>query len=160
MRVLIFIFLFCLIISNFVFSQVDSNRVFELSRGKWSCPIENLKRVDKYEDYSRRCDYHGYNKSMIFISTKREPIKSVHDGRVVLVSSYDELNLIVVKYGHYFLCYANILNPKVKKGDWISAGKVIGELAKNSEDDFEFELILSLGQIDYDPATWFKKSCP
>ena len=92
--------------------------------------MQKIKNIEKYEDYSQRCNYDCYSKSIIFLSDDNEPVKSIHDGRVVLVNSYDDLNMIIIKYGQYFLAYSNLTNPKIQKGDWVLSGTVIGFLER------------------------------
>jgi hypothetical protein len=159
MRAYIFIALLSLLVSKVSLGQSDSNYTFSLSKGSWKFPTENIKRIVKYEDYKYKEGCY-FGKSMTIYSAESSQVKSVHEGRVILTTFYDDVYMVVISYGKYFLWYANILNLKAKKGDWVATGQVIGEFAKNLDDEFSCQLILSYEEEELDPELWFNKSCP
>ncbi len=158
MKALLIIALISFLISNSSFCQIDSNKIFISSKGYWQYPIDKIKRIEKYEDYSKKLDNYIAGKSITFISDENSQVRATHEGRIVLVSSYDQLFIVVIKFGDYYIAYSNLTNPEVKKGDWITRGKAIGRMCKNEIGEFECDLALNLKEKELDPASWFKKA--
>lgn len=131
-------------------SQEDS--IFLASKGSWKYPV--LKCSIQKEDFS-----HVTNLTVrVFISDSSYPVKAVFEGEVVLVNEYDSVHMVITRFGSYFIVYSNIEFPQVKKGDTIKAGQVIGRMAKNLDDVYSVEMMLSTKDEDYkELETWFKK---
>lgn len=92
-----------------------------------------------------------------FISDSSYPVKAVFEGEVVLVNEYDSVQMVVTKYGSYFIGYCNLELPCVKVGDTITAGQIIGRMAKNLDEIYSVEMILLTKEMEYQELeNWFK----
>jgi len=84
-----------------------------------------------------------------------EPIRSIGEGRVAFAGPIDGYGLVViVDHGaQYFSLYARAAGLRVRAGDMITAGQVIGTAGRNTETDrLYFEL--RHGQNALDPSSW------
>lgn len=102
---LIFITLFTLIASG-LYAQLDSNKIVELSKGKWRLPIDSPKyeiRLNRDKDVLTACDLHF---GLGFRSTYLSDIYSVRDGTVVSIFCVEDMTGVIRKYGDYYFTYA------------------------------------------------------
>jgi septal ring factor EnvC (AmiA/AmiB activator) len=143
----------CILFVSFVvqitFGQVDSNKFFLESKGKWKLPVKN--------GYILERNFHEHSSSMgmnIFCDSSME-VHAVFEGEVILVNEYDSVFIVVVKYADYFIGYSNLESPCVKKGDRIKAGDKIGYTGKNLDEVYGVDISLSKNQEDIDPSAWF-----
>ena len=131
-------------------SQEDS--LFLASKGTWKYPVLKCSIQKELHETGHRSL--GVN----FISDSSYSVKAVFEGIVILVNEYDSVHMVVTRYGSYFIGYSNLELPQVKKGDTIKAGQVIGRMAKNLDDVYSVEMMLSTKDEDYkELETWFKK---
>jgi len=137
----------------------DSNAIFLKSKGRWEYPVEYITGVDYYDKRKHIADSGPNNYDVTFFSDSPRVVHSVFDGRVILVNPYDDVFMVVVKYGDYFLSYTNLLNPLVKKGDTVKANQPIASMGLDLDGKFAVEMQLS-GSIksNIDIFPWFKKS--
>ena len=129
--------------------QIDSNKTFLASKGKWKLPVKNGYILEK--------NFHEHSSSMgmnIFCDSSME-VHAVFEGEVILVNEYDSVFIDVVKYGDYFIAYSNLENPCVRKGDEIKAGDTIGHTGKNLDEVYGVDINLSKRQEDINPSAWF-----
>jgi len=103
--------------SLFVNAQSDSLSL--------TCPLENgspriIRASDK--DYQKSSEYG------VMLSSKTDSlIQAVHDGSVVIVARTEDSKYdVVIQYKTYFFWYAGVTSPRVKNGNKINAGGIIG----------------------------------
>jgi murein hydrolase activator len=131
-------------------AQVDSNQVFLASKGTWKFPVSQGHMLDRVRKY---------NYSGITISSDSVfEVKAVFDGRILLINQYDDVFLIIIKYGSYYLAYSNLAKVIVKKGDTIKKGEMIGPAGKNLDNTYALDLQFSKNYMDIDPSDWFVTS--
>lgn len=86
------------------------------------------------------------------------PIKSIYEGvvdQVFLVGGYGRS--IIVRHGSYFTVYGNITNIKVKEGQKVSTGQVLGNVATDPDTNIsEFIFQLFNGDRSQNPEFWLK----
>jgi len=85
------------------------------------------------------------------------PVKAIFDGEVMLVNSYDDVQMIVIKHGKYFTGYSNISGVSVAKGQAVKVGQVIGRAAANLDGVGAVDLQISNEQNEMNPETWLKR---
>jgi len=85
------------------------------------------------------------------------PVKAIFDGEVMLVNSYDDVQMVVIKHGKYFTGYSNISGVSVSKGQSVKVGQVIGRAAANLDGVGAVDLQISNEQAEMNPEAWLKR---
>jgi murein hydrolase activator len=85
------------------------------------------------------------------------PVKAIFDGEVMLVNSYDDVQMVVIKHGKYFTGYSNINGVAVSKGQSVKVGQVIGRSAANLDGVGAVDLQISNEQAEMNPEAWLKR---
>lgn len=88
------------------------------------------------------------------------PVKSVFRGEVARVFSIRGANMaVIIKHGKYYTVYLNIIEVKVKQGDKVQTGQLIGRVFNDSDDGDKAVLKFMLSEeTDYlDPELWISK---
>jgi len=131
---------------------VQKDSLFLAAKGSWKYPASKCSiQKERHETGHRSL---GVN----FISDSSYPVKAVFEGIVILVSEYDSVHMVVTRYGSYFIGYSNLELPQVKKGDTIKAGQIIGRMAKNLDEVYSVDMMLSTKDEDNIALeAWFKK---
>lgn len=151
--------IFTFIFTTISFGQRMENEIFKASKGKWEMPIPKYIKLS-----NNNCKAHsscatycsGQNDSLLVITTDSAyGVKALHKGEVIMVYEIDSLKFIVlVKFGNYYVSYNPLQNLSVRKGDKISAGKVIGTLANDLDDNFNLEIGLSFKEKELCAKNW------
>ncbi len=84
-------------------------------------------------------------------------VKAIFDGEVMLVNSYDDVQMVVIKHGKYFTGYSNINGVSVSKGQSVKVGQVIGRAAANLDGVGAVDLQISNEQAEMNPEAWLKR---
>lgn len=140
-------------ISQLVLGQVDSNRIFLASKGTWKYPVVSCQEKKADIDLN-----HSDSLSLYLIGDSAYPVGSIFEGVVILTTQYDDVYLIIIKYGDYFIGYSNLTIPIVKKGDKVVRGQIIANMGKNLDEDFGIEIQLAKSGDDINIKPWFVKS--
>jgi len=134
-----------------ILGQIDSNKTFLASKGTWRLPVsKGFILKSNFEDNG--------NKSIIFIADSATTVNTVFNGTVVLVTKYDDVYMIVIKYGNYFIGYSNLGGCTVKKGDKVKTGDVIAYVGKDIDERFGIDFVLSDGSNELDAISWFSQT--
>ena len=145
---------------NYAFAQIDSTKLFTESKGYWDYPLKHITEIVAFKDKKYDC-FSEPLKSILFYSDKSVEVKSIHEGRVVSITEVDSTEIVIIKFGTYFLTYVGLTHVCVNKGDYIGSGQQIGKLDKDYDDRFLLEVHLHTYTKEMDPALWFKEqSCP
>jgi septal ring factor EnvC (AmiA/AmiB activator) len=66
---------------------------------------------------------------------------------------------VIIKHGKYYTVYLNIIEVKVKQGDKVQTGQLIGRVFNDSDDGDKAVLKFMLSEeTDYlDPELWISK---
>ena len=149
MRTLRLIIAFIFFISSPVLAQVDSNRIFEKSKGTWKWPIHSGMLLGPNTQ-----GFKGVR--AIFITGKSDSVFAVFSGRVVSIKEVDSAYMIVTKYKDYFITYYGLQKPIINIGDYIIKEQQIGNLAKNFDGNFSLDIYLTKKSDELDTHLWFK----
>lgn len=100
------------------------------------------------------------NNTGVDIRTERDaPVRSVFHGTVIGKSLVPPFNyMVIIKHGAFFTAYANLKDIRVKEGQKVTPGEIIGLGA--SEEDEPFSIInfqIWKGDASQDPAAWLKR---
>ena len=144
------IFTFTLILLTLSgFSQFDSTKVFKKSKGTLPHPIpqHSQYKIDS-PNHENPCE------CMIFICYSAYPVNAIHDGVAVEVQQIEDIFVIIIKYGDYFISYSGLSNPMLSKGDFVKAGQIISSLAKSYDHHYELTLYISNRGKNFNPSEW------
>lgn len=112
--------------------KLSSN--FESNRGKLGWPVSRGVIKGKFGKRRSLTDNSiTQNYKSIYIATETNAdVKAVFNGTVAEIHVMKRGNpTILVRHGSYFSVYMNLSEVKVKKGDKVSAGQVIGKVFSN-----------------------------
>ena len=74
------------------------------------------------------------NGGLTFKGTKGAKARAIFDGTVSTVFHHNNYTCVLVRHGKYISVYCNVEDVRVKSGDKIKSGDIIGEVAINAED--------------------------
>ncbi len=91
-------------------------------------------------------------------TNKDQKVKSVYDGKVLRVALVPGSGTaVIVKHGQYFTVYSKMKNVKVKTGQAIKRGEVIGEVYTDNSGVSELEFQVWKNSVKLNPEVWLKK---
>lgn len=141
-------------IAHNAFSQEAENKIFEASKGKMEIPVIMYNAILKNKIYGS-CLTNHFGSRLIIVSDSSYEVNALHSGKVVLVEEIDTLKfLTIVKYGDYYISYYYLENIKVKKGNQINAGQVIGTLARDLDNNYSLEIMLNFKEKELCVRNW------
>ena len=130
-------------------AQLDSNKIFEKSKGTWMRPLSSGTQILNSSG--------GFiHDKATFTGMKDSSVFAVFDSRVIAIQKKDNNYILITKFGEYTLTYFVLSAPVVKNFEFIKAGQYIGKLAEDDEGMFEIQIYLDKGPLRIDPNTWFK----
>ena len=89
--------------------------------------------------------------------TKGAKARAIFEGTVSTVFHHNDYTCVLVRHDKYISVYCNVDNVKVKSGDKIKAGTIIGDVTTDVEDDnpkLLFQLYHEKTLLN--PADWLK----
>lgn len=137
-------------------AEATLNSNFEKNKGRLPWPVNGFILYN-YGNNTLPGDI-VYSSSGVSIATKiGEPVKSVFEGEVTLVSYIEDNQAVYIKHGNYFTVYSNLTGVTVKRGDHVGTGQVIGRAGENDEGEGGRVEFLLLKETTYlNPQTWLK----
>ena len=97
------------------------------------------------------------NGGLTFKGAKGAKARAVFDGTVSTVFNHNDYVCVLVRHGKYISVYCNLENIKVKSGEDIKTGDIIGDVAVDAEDgnpSMLFQLYREKTLLN--PAEWLK----
>ncbi|WP_161596917.1 murein hydrolase activator EnvC family protein [Chitinophaga vietnamensis] len=133
---------------------------FEANRGKLPWPVDAGNIIEHFGIHQHAVMEHIQVPSdgIVIATTKGGPVKSIFDGEVKSVvvmpgSGY----VIIIRHGQYFTTYVRLQTTRVKKGDNVRTGQVIGTASVNEiENTGEVELQIWKGVTKQNPEQWIR----
>ena len=97
------------------------------------------------------------NGGLTFKGTKDAKARSIFEGTVSTVFHHNDYTCVLVRHGKYISVYCNVENVRVKSGETIKAGDIIGDVATDVEDGNPRLLFQLYHEKDLlNPAEWLK----
>ena len=134
---------------------------FQANKGKMPIPITGAYLlVDKFGE---RNAVEGKGSVMInnggltFKGTKGAKARAIFEGTVSTVFHHNDYTCVLVRHGKYISVYCNVDNVRVKSGDKIKAGDIIGDVTVDAVDGnprLLFQLYSEKTLLN--PADWLK----
>ena len=86
-------------------------------------------------------------------------VKSVHDGLVKRIAFIPGAmnNVVIIQHGDYFTVYAKLKSVRIKIGDKVKLGEVIGVVDTDNEGKSELQFQVWKGSKNLNPKKWLKK---
>ncbi|NLU94497.1 murein hydrolase activator EnvC family protein [Chitinophaga sp. Ak27] len=134
---------------------------FEANRGKLPWPVDAGNIIEHFGIHQHAVMEHIQVPSdgIVIATNKGGAVKSIFDGEVKSVvvmpgSGY----VIIIRHGQYFTTYVRLQTTKVKKGDMVKTGQVIGTASTNDiENTGEVELQIWKGINKQNPEQWIRR---
>lgn len=134
---------------------------FEANRGKLPWPVDAGNIIEHFGIHQHAVMEHIQVPSdgIVISTNKGGPVKSIFDGEVKSVvvmpgSGY----VIIIRHGQYFTTYVRLQTTRVKKGDNVKTGQVIGTASVNDiENTGEVELQIWKGVTKQNPEQWIRR---
>ncbi|MET3874763.1 septal ring factor EnvC (AmiA/AmiB activator) [Chitinophaga sp. OAE865] len=134
---------------------------FEANRGKLPWPVDAGNIIEHFGIHQHAVMEHIQVPSdgIVIATTKGGAVKSIFDGEVKSVvvmpgSGY----VIIIRHGQYFTTYVRLQTTRVKKGDNVKTGQVIGTASTNDiENTGEVELQIWKGITKQNPEQWIRR---
>lgn len=137
-------------------ADVTLNTSFERNKGNLPWPVSSGYPILHYGE--NKVENIIINSQGISIGCDiGTPVKAIFDGEVMLVNSYDDVQMVVIKHGKYFTGYSNINGVTVSKGQSVKVGQVIGRSAANLDGVGAIDLQISNEQAEMNPEAWLKR---
>ena len=74
-----------------------------------------------------------------------------------MVNNYDDVQMVIVKHGSYFISYCNLTGVNLNKGQKVQTGQVIGKVAANLDGIGAMDLIISNEKSEVNPEQWLRR---
>jgi len=136
-----------------VFGQKDSSKIFEDSKGTWNYPVSKCYEVFAH---SGGLDSGDIGKGASFFTDSVCGVNAVFGGRVETIMKDDNYT-VMIEYGKYFILYAGLTRPILKRGDIVKAGQIIAYPTKDGEGKYCVDIILFTKETLIDIFPWFRK---
>ena len=130
---------------------------FEENRGKFAWPVESGYVSNKFgvQPHPSIKGLKINNNGIDIVSKPGAQIKSIHNGKVIGVTSipgYD--NMVILQHGNFYTVYSKLAEVKVKNNQDVKAGTVLGKLSADNS-VLHFEVWKNKSKVD--PESWLKK---
>ena len=134
---------------------------FEANRGKLPWPVDAGNIIEHFGIHQHAVMEHIQVPSdgIVIATNKGGAVKSIFEGEVKSVvvmpgSGY----VIIIRHGQYFTTYIRLQTTRVKKGDNVKTGQVIGTASTNDiENTGEVELQIWKGITKQNPEQWIRR---
>lgn len=137
-------------------AEATLNANFENNKGKLPWPVNGFILYN-FGNNTLPGNVVYYNSGVTIGAKVGEPVKTVFEGEVTLVSYIEDYQAVYIKHGRYFTVYSNLSGVTVKRGDRVQTGQTIGRAGENDEGEGGRIEFLLLRETDYqNPQGWLK----
>lgn len=97
------------------------------------------------------------NSGIDIASVKKQKVKAIFRGKIssIIISNTNHSS-IIIKHGVFYSVYSNIVNLKVKKGDKVKQGDILGDVALNNDGNYILQFQMWENDQKVDPQTWIE----
>jgi septal ring factor EnvC (AmiA/AmiB activator) len=129
---------------NLTERQKQISKSFQSNRGNLPWPINDGVVTRKFGEHEHPVlkGIKTYNNGVDINTSKESVVRSIFEGVTRKVVSIPGANLtVIIRHGNYLTVYSNLVDVKVKPGDIVGKGQIIGKVY---EDQSKSESILHL----------------
>lgn len=137
--------------------NIALNASFEKNRGQLPWPVDKGLVLMKQGNNKLPSGTNLYNPGLTIASDIGTPVKSVFNGVVLNVVDVDNMKVVMIQHGRYFISYSNITSVTVKAGDQVTTGKTIGKVAATLDGIGAIDFIISDEKADLNPESWLRR---
>jgi septal ring factor EnvC (AmiA/AmiB activator) len=134
---------------------------FEANRGRLPWPVDKGAITEGFGPHPHPVlkNIVTFNNGIDIATTSNAGVKAIFDGEVSGVISIPGANqALILKHGEYLSVYGNLETVRVKRGDRIKAGQLIGAAADgDTEGRGEAHLEIWKGKIKLNPSEWIAR---
>lgn len=134
---------------------------FEKNRKKMPVPITGsyivVERFGTQNVVGNNGNVKIRNNGVVFEGSAGAKARAIFDGTVQRVINEGNYHFILIRHGDYITVYCDIENPKVKDGDKVKAGDILGNVGidpKHNVPRMQFQMRKRRTMLD--PAQWLK----
>ncbi|MFI3321234.1 MAG: peptidoglycan DD-metalloendopeptidase family protein [Rikenellaceae bacterium] len=122
--------------------DIKLSNVFSENKGKFPPPIRGVITLPFGLQSDPMQSKVKVKNNGVDITTSETTVRSIFEGEVVKVFFFQGVNnSVMIRHGHYYTVYTNLVKLRVKQGDYVDSGEMIGSLDKsNRENTSHFEL--------------------
>ncbi len=140
-------------------SEVKLSTSFAQNKGKLPWPAKGFISSDFGEHSHPILKTVKIRNDGIDITTQKgSACKAVFEGEVSQVLSIQGLNnTVIIKHGTYLSVYANLVGLRVKKGDKVKTGQILGKIATGADGATVLKLQIWKNTSRQNPKYWLRK---
>mgnify|MGYP001393852851 FL=1 len=133
---------------------------FEMNIGKLNWPVKSGFISNKFGEHPHPVikSIKVKNDGVDIQTSNTSKVYAVYTGKVSTIAFIPGMNnVIIINHGEYFTLYAKLKNLKVDKGDVVSEGQIIADLATNKDGITQLQFQIWKNNIKLDPENWIMK---
>tara|TARA_B100000579_G_scaffold310855_1_gene260496 strand:+ start:1843 stop:3027 length:1185 start_codon:yes stop_codon:yes gene_type:complete len=133
---------------------------FEMNIGKLNWPVKSGFISNKFGEHPHPVikSIKVKNDGVDIQTSNTSKVYAVYTGKVSTIAFIPGMNnVIIINHGEYFTLYAKLKNLKVDKGDVVSEGQIIADLATNKDGITQLQFQIWKNNIKLDPEKWIMK---
>lgn len=132
--------------------------IFEKNRGRLPWPVEDGFVYMQFGKQNIPGTKLFADNDGVFIKTKvGEKVRCVAEGEVLTIFELDQYQAVMVKHGKYFTTYNMLNDVRVKVGDQVKAGSVLGHVAADLDGEGQLEFqVLNEKKTFQNPEKWLR----
>lgn len=143
-------------------SEEAISQGFKNSMGKLMWPIDNGMIIRPFgeQEHPALKGIKLKNEGIDISTRKDSKVKTIYEGEVKKVFAVPGGNMaVIIRHGHFLTLYSNLVNVRIKQGDFIPKGYYIGDVYYNDNDDESSVLHLRIYQETQvlNPENWLTK---
>lgn len=136
--------------------NIALNASFEKNKGSLPWPVDRGTVLMQFGSHKLPSGTVVQNFGLTVSADIGAPVKSIFNGTVNSVLDLDDMQVVIVQHGRYFVSYSNIKGVTVKPGEQITTGKVIGKVATTLDGIGAIDFIISDEKSNLNPESWLR----
>ncbi|HCF63292.1 MAG TPA: hypothetical protein DEU93_03220, partial [Chitinophagaceae bacterium] len=109
--------------------NIELNASFEKNKGSLPWPVDRGTVLMPFGSTKLPSGTVVQNYGITVSSDVGAPVKSIFNGTVSSVTTIEDMQVVMVQHGRYFVSYSNLQGVTVQPGEKITTGKVLGKVA-------------------------------
>lgn len=136
--------------------NIALNASFEKNKGSLPWPVDRGTVLMPFGSTKLPSGTVVQNFGITVSSDVGAPVKSIFNGTVISVTNVEDMQVVIVQHGRYFVSYSNLQGVTVQTGDKITTGKVVGKVAPTYDGIGAIDFIISDEKINFNPVHWLR----
>lgn len=137
--------------------NIELNASFEKNKGSLPWPVDRGTVLMPFGSTKLPSGTVVQNYGITVSSEVGAPVKSIFNGTVSSVTTIEDMQVVMVQHGRYFVSYSNLQGVTVQPGEKITTGKVLGKVAPTYDGIGAIDFIISDEKINFNPEHWLRR---